>query len=65
MMVLLGAAAGAAGTLYFMRSGGDLNQVKEKAKDAMGRAEREVGHLTDEMSAGKDHSIPGYSPAGT
>ena len=49
-MVLIAACAGAAVTLFWLR-GGDLGQVRDKAKHAMGRAQEEMGDMMDEMSS--------------
>ncbi len=57
MMVVIAACAAAAGTLFWLR-GGDLGRMRDKAKHAMGQAEREVGDVIDEMS-----SVPAYVPA--
>ena len=55
MMVLLVACTGAAGVLFWLQ-GGDLGQVMDKLKRAMGRAEDEMGEIMDEMS-----SVPAYA----
>jgi hypothetical protein len=61
MMFLLAACAGGAGTFLWLRGGGDLGQMKNKAKHAMGRAEDELDERLDDRSQ-TDGSAPGYVP---
>jgi hypothetical protein len=53
MMVLLAACAGAVGTFLWLRSGGDLGQMKGMAKQAIGHAEDDAAELAGEF---------GYAP---
>lgn len=62
MMVLVAAAA-AAGTVYWLRSGGDLDEVKTRAKDVMGHAEQETADTANELTPGGG-SVPGFAPTG-
>lgn len=55
MMVLIAACAGAAGALFWLQ-GGDLGQVRDKVKRAVGRAEEDMGEIIDEVS-----SVPAYA----
>lgn len=62
MMVLVAAAAGAAGTFYWLRGGGELEQVKDKAMNLMGRAEQEAGYMADDVTSSMD-AQSGYAAA--
>ena len=45
MIFLLGAAAGAAATVVWLKSGGDIGQLKQKAKHAMSDVENEFDNV--------------------
>lgn len=64
IMVLMAAAAGAAGTYYWLRGGGELEQVKDKAMNVLGRAGYEADEMKNGVSSTMDRASSDYAAAG-